>query len=74
MIAGIFVEPLYTCAVDRQDMKLAILLFCCTIALGQTSAPPPSDQRPKAQEYGSDVGTVGTQRGTLDILSDTPSI
>jgi len=56
-------------------MRFAILLFCCAAALGQTTAPPPSDQKPKAQEYGLGVGApAGKHLGGVDILSDTQGV
>jgi len=56
-------------------MRLAILLFCCSAALGQTNAPPTADQKPKAQDYGLGVGApTGKQVGGVDILSDTQGV
>lgn len=55
-------------------MRLAILLICCSAALGQTSTAPPSEQKPKAPDYGLGVGTRGKERGTADILSDTQGV
>jgi TonB family protein len=55
-------------------MRLAILLFCCAAALGQTNAPHPSDQKPKTQDYGLGVGAPGKQFGGVDILSDTQGV
>jgi len=52
-------------------MRLAILLFCCAAALGQTNAPPPSDQKPKAQDYGLGVNAPGGKHfGGVDVLSE----
>jgi TonB family protein len=55
-------------------MRLAILLFCCAAALGQTSTTTPSDQKPKAPDYGLGVGAKGKRLGALDILSDTQGV
>jgi TonB family protein len=55
-------------------MRLAILLFCCAAALSQTNAPPPSEQKPKAPDYGLGVGARGKQFGALDILSDAHGV
>ena len=55
-------------------MRLAILLICCTAALGQTSTAPPSEQKPKAPDYGLAVGTRGKQFTALDILSNTQGV
>lgn len=55
-------------------MRLAILLICCTAALGQTSTTTPSDQKPKAPDYGLGVGAKGKQLGGFDILSDTQGV
>jgi TonB family protein len=56
-------------------MRFAILLFCCAAAFGQTNTPPPSDQKPKAQEYGLGVGApAGKHFSSMDILSDTRGV
>jgi len=55
-------------------MRLTILLFCCAIALGQTNAPPPSDQKPKAQDYGLGVGAAGKHFGSVEVLNDAQGV
>jgi len=56
-------------------MRLAILLFCCAAALGQTNAPPTADQKPKARDYGLGVGAPATKEVSgVDILSDPQGV
>ncbi len=55
-------------------MRLAILLICCTVGLGQTSTAPPPDQKPKAPDYGLSIGANGKPLGAVDILSDTQGV
>ena len=57
-------------------MRLAILLICCAVALGQDSGKTASEpgQKSETQDYGLGVGARGKQKGGVDILSDTQGV
>lgn len=55
-------------------MPLAILLFCCAAAAGQTSAASQSDLKPKS-DYGLAAGAPALKHfGAVDVLSDTQGV
>jgi len=57
-------------------MRLAILLICCAVALGQDAATTASqpDRKSQREDYDLGVGTRGRQYGSVDILSDTQGV
>ena len=57
-------------------MRLAILLICCAVALGQDADPTSSQpaQKSETQDHGLGVGARGKQYGAFDILSDTQGV
>jgi len=57
-------------------MRLAIMLICCAVALGQDAATTASqpDRKSQREDYGLGVGTRGKQYGFFDILSDTQGV
>jgi tetratricopeptide (TPR) repeat protein len=57
-------------------MRLAILLICCAVTLGQDAGTAPSQPGRKSQpeDHGLGVGARGKQYGAFDILSDTQGV